>query len=249
MCTVTYLPTANYNFLLTSNRDERSSRKPASFPAVSQASTGDQTVFPKDGEAGGTWIACSASLTICLLNGAFQAHLSQPPYRLIRGLVVLAAFNYPNVNDFIANYDLDGIEPFTMLLLSHSINDLILLELRWDSKNKFVTQKDVKQPHIWSSVTLYTPAIVQRREAWFTQWLASQEEFTVEGIRKFHHFGGEGDRAFDLKMNRADIVSTLSITTVACFSSQIDMHYEDTQSNDIITYTLPRKNVYIAHLP
>lgn len=248
MCTVTYLPPGNCNFLLTSNRDERNSRKPASFPAFKRASTGDQIVFPEDGQAGGTWIACSADLTICLLNGAFEAHLPQPPYRLSRGLLVLEAFNYPDINDFITNYNLHDIEPFTMLLVLHNMNDLNLLELRWDGKNKFLAQKDVKQPHIWSSVTLYTPPIIQKREVWFTQWLASQKEFTVEGIRKFHHFGGEGNEAYHLKMNWLD-VATVSITTLACCSSQIDMHYEDTQSKDILTYTLPRKNTYITHLP
>jgi hypothetical protein len=201
-------------------------------------------VFPKDGQAGGTWIACSATLTVCLLNGAFKAHLPQPPYRLSRGLVVLAAFEYSDINNFMEEYSLEGIEPFTMLILSHKSNDLKLTELCWDGENRFIAQKDIKQPHIWSSVTLYTPLVIQKREGWFAQWLDKESHATIEGIRRFHHFGGEGDQAYDLKMSRSGIVSTVSITSVVCLPEQITMQYEDTRASTIITHSLSRKNMY-----
>ena len=69
MCTVSFLPLDN-GFILTSNRDERALRKPAEFPATYQSNSGTVT-FPRDGKAGGTWIAASKTKMICLLNGGF----------------------------------------------------------------------------------------------------------------------------------------------------------------------------------
>ena len=88
MCTVTYLPLPNNNFLLTSNRDVSVNRKPASFPITMETSNG-KIIFPKDGEANGTWIGSNEkNRTVVLLNGGFENHISNPPYDKSRGLIV-----------------------------------------------------------------------------------------------------------------------------------------------------------------
>src|SRR5579871_6575106 len=127
MCTVTYLPTPT-GYILTSNRDEALVRKPAEIPD-SVAIGNCQVLFPRDGEAGGTWIATADNgRTVCLLNGAFTRHKHNPPYRKSRGLVVLDFFTLPNAKAFADSYDLTGIEPFTILVIEKSM----LYELRWD---------------------------------------------------------------------------------------------------------------------
>src|SRR4051812_22764348 len=74
MCTVTYLPLKE-GFIITSNRDERLVRKPADAPQIISG-LNTRILFPRDGEAGGTWIATSENnRTVCLLNGAFVPHL------------------------------------------------------------------------------------------------------------------------------------------------------------------------------
>lgn len=54
MCTVTYIPQENNNFILTSNRDEAYGRKTLapSFYTID----GVKMLFPKDAVAGGSWI-------------------------------------------------------------------------------------------------------------------------------------------------------------------------------------------------
>ena len=68
MCTVTFIPEAG-DIYLTSNRDERPGRAPALFPSRS-GSNGGQLLFPKDGEAGGSWIALKRSGDAAVLLSA-----------------------------------------------------------------------------------------------------------------------------------------------------------------------------------
>src|SRR5688500_18696780 len=102
MCTLTYIPLKD-GFLFTSNRDERRLRAPALPPEVYRVH-GKDILFPKDGEAGGSWVASSDSLQLCLLNGAFERHIPNPPYRLSRGIVLLDAFGYEGFHAFFEKY-------------------------------------------------------------------------------------------------------------------------------------------------
>ena len=73
MCTVTYLPNNNGDFIFTSSRDEEVQRK----TLAPEIYTKDETrfVYPKDLVGGGTWIATSdQERLVCLLNGAYEAH-------------------------------------------------------------------------------------------------------------------------------------------------------------------------------
>ena len=84
MCTVTFIP-ARQRIYLTSNRDEKNWRTDALPPAVYPAGSG-QMMYPKDGDAGGTWIAAHDNgNAIVFLNGGMEAHNPQPPYRKSRG--------------------------------------------------------------------------------------------------------------------------------------------------------------------
>ena len=87
MCTVSFVPTKN-GVCITSNRDEKVSRKKAISP---QKTTINNKVitFPKDPQAGGTWFAHDDKNVIVLLNGAEEKHISKGNYRKSRGLIVL----------------------------------------------------------------------------------------------------------------------------------------------------------------
>ena len=101
MCTVTYIPSNKDSYILTSNRDESPQRASAEIPKKYKIF--DQDIFfPRDPQAGGTWIASSEeNYTLCLLNGAFKKHKWNPPYRMSRGLVLLDFFKYNNTNKFL----------------------------------------------------------------------------------------------------------------------------------------------------
>src|SRR5688572_20600569 len=115
MCTVTYIP-VNDSFFFTSNRDEKDWRTPALPPSVNEHHSG-KILYPKDSNAGGTWIAGHENGNLVVfLNGAFVAHTPQPPYRKSRGLVLLDLIDHSTpFNSFLA-INLNNIEPFTAVV-------------------------------------------------------------------------------------------------------------------------------------
>lgn len=232
MCTVTYLPNPNGNYILTSSRDETIIR--SALPPEEYKVHGKNILFPKDPKAGGTWIAYAENRTACLLNGAFHKHISTPPYKKSRGLVLLDYFTYSYILEFINRYDFTGIEPFTLII----IEDSKLFELRWDESKIHIAEQDASIAHIWSSVTLYSEKNIVKRNSWFKIWLSSNIYFSSEAIRQFHKTAGEGDPKNDVLMNRNDILRTVSITTIEKNADTMLFMHEDLLHNSFTTKTL-----------
>lgn len=228
MCTVTYIPQAGGQYILTTNRDEQASRSPQQLSVESRE--GATLIFPRDVGAGGTWIVTADSdRTVCLLNGAFEGHEHRPPYRRSRGLMVLDLFDFPSAEEFVAEYQFEGMEPFTMVMVEWGN----LYELRWDERTAHFSRMDAGAPRIWSSSTLYPPAIRGKREQWFRRWHPNNGWPELDGILDFHHNAGEGDPWNDVVMNRHGVVQTVSISSVVRSTQSIEMRYEDLLHNNI----------------
>lgn len=222
MCTVTFVPQKGGGFLLTSNRDEQASRSPQNITTATLY--GQQMLFPRDTEAGGTWIAASGqNKVVCLLNGAFKFHQRRPPYRKSRGIMVLECFEYNALSDFAESYNFEGLEPFTFVLIDQGE----LAELRWDGSQKYYKKLATDHLHIWSSATLYDANAQKRREEWFEEWKKTQENYNLSSILDFHKHAGDGDPWNDVIMNRLGMVQTVSITNVISNQNGIAMHYHD----------------------
>jgi uncharacterized protein with NRDE domain len=234
MCTVTFVNAGNKIFL-TSNRDEKYRRKPAVAPEAYSFPNG-KIIYPKDADAGGTWFAAHENgNVIVLLNGAFVKHKPAPPYRHSRGLVILKLLQRYDVIEQFNKIDLENIEPFTLVIWYEGK----LYESRWDGENKFLTEKDNMESHIWSSATLYDNDIVSKREEWFAEWLRENKLPIQDDIFHFHQFTGDGDRHNDLLMNRDGEVATVSITGV-----------ELSKDNALVKYLdLLQHKVYNEHIP
>lgn len=233
MCTVTFIPAGDTCYL-TSNRDEKHWRSPAFIPAVQAMNTG-RLLFPKDSDAGGTWIAAHENgNAIVFLNGGFVAHTPQPPYRKSRGLILLdLADSASPWNSFLA-INLNNIEPFTAVLWEQGH----LYECRWDGQQKFHKEINPGRPHIWSSVTLYDEAVIRKRRQWFTQWLQRHPQPQGNDILHFHQFTGDGDRRNDLLMDRDGKVCTVSVTQLIISTPSIQMQYLDLRNNSTASQEL-----------
>lgn len=225
MCVVTYLPEADGGFILTSNRDE-SIRRPAAIPPRRYLVEEQLIAFPKDAQAGGTWIATTERRILCLLNGAFQKHARHPPYRRSRGLVVLDAFSYDSPHTFAREYDFTDIEPFTLVMVDKAYDFSTLHELRWDGTKTHFKCLPTDAPRIWSSVTLYSESIVQERESWFQAWLAAPHADIAGEIIAFHTSAGKGDPANDLRVDRGSL-KTVSITQIQSRANEVSVFYQD----------------------
>lgn len=224
MCTVTLLPLSEHSFVLTSNRDEDIERK--TIPPSIYYEDGIQMLYPKDQKAGGTWIGISdRNRVICLLNGGFENHKRTLPYRKSRGTVVIDLLKSPNFLSALDNYDFVDIEPFTLVVIDWSSKQNFF-EVVWDGR-KLHKQLLDRKLYVWSSSTLYTSEMKEKRE----KWLHAFERNTVLDectLLDFHKYGGEGYKSYDLQMDRGGL-KTKSITQIHKTSDEISMRYEDLQ--------------------
>ncbi len=234
MCTVSFIPKSNNDFILTSNRDESPNRNTLA-PQLYEVN-GVKLLFPKDEIAGGTWIGASAKKRlICLLNGGFVAHQPEESYRLSRGVVVTELLTSEDVLEKINTFYFKGIEPFTIILVDWSV-DLSLYELVWDGENIHFSKKPL-QPTIWSSSLLYNDNVKKKREIWFSDFIHASKVIHEEEIIHFHKTAGEGDKETNLVMDKI-FVRTKSITEFSKRNGQCEMRYEDLMTNKIFIQSL-----------
>lgn len=225
MCTVTYVPLQEKGYFLTSNRDEAPHR--AATGLMDSLLDKTRVLFPKDSEAGGTWIGVNHwGVTLCLLNGAFQLHQRRLPYRMSRGLLMLDFLKQEKPVECFLSEDLQGIEPFTLVAVSTEA----LWELRWDGQSRFARELNNDEPHIWSSSTLYDTAMQRKRKGWFFSSPASSLPANRMDILSFHKNGGEGDPTYAIVMNRDEVVRTVSITQVCHQADTSEMWFYDVRS-------------------
>jgi len=221
MCTVTYIPTAE-GCIITSNRDEKITREKA-LPPKEYLIDEKKVIFPKDPNAGGTWIAHNKTKVIVLLNGAKEKHIPKPNYRKSRGLIVLDLMKAENSLEFWKTIDLNDIEPFTIVLFEN--NNLV--QLQWNEVKKSKEEIDEKQSHIWSSSTLYSKEIREQKKKWFQNFMQSNSKPTPQEILNFHQFTESENKEFGLQINRNDVLKTISITQCKVTNDIIQMEYLD----------------------
>ncbi len=236
MCTVTYVPTAN-GYYLTSNRDEKVSRKKAILP-TEYYKNGISLIFPKDADAGGTWIALKDNGdSICLLNGAFENFTPNKIYTLSRGKIVTQLAISNNIVSGFNNISLTKTAPFTLII----INNAKLFECKWDGELKHVKELCSASTHIWSSATLYNKNQQQLRQKWFNEWVAKNPLPSLYNIFSFHKNTGEGNSHYDLVMNRENKTFTVSITGISVTADASIMQYMDLLTNEYKTVAFAKQ--------
>lgn len=222
MCTVSYLPLENDGFILTSSRDVPYARKRATLPKKKEED-GVELNYPKDGEAGGTWIGTSSkNRLICLLNGGFYYHTSRSTYKKSRGLIVKELLKVDDIKKGLKDVNLIGVEQFTLTIVDWN-DALELFEFVWDGAKKHL-KKMKQEPQIWSSATLYDRSVKKLRKEWFADW-QSANKFTQKNILEFHKTAGIGDPNIDILMDRK-MGGTVSITSVKKEKKKVSMKYE-----------------------
>lgn len=228
MCTVTFIPKGNSNFILTSNRDEavgRTTLTPDFYDV-----DGVKMLYPKDAVAGGSWIGISEKNSmICLLNGGYENHIRVENYKMSRGVVVKELLKAEDLSATIDGFDYKGIEPFTIIAIDWS-SGLKVTELVWDGYKAHITLLPYA-PKIWSSSTLYTAPMKQKRRDWFEGFL-TENTLEADDMCHFHTTAGEGDKHVDVCMDRG-LLKTVSITQVEKTTDTCTMTYYDLQKEEV----------------
>lgn len=229
MCTVTFIPLGNNDFILTSNRDEDPSRK--TIPPKKYIEEDVSLIYPKDELAGGTWIGLSENKRlICLLNGGFVKHQRAKTYEKSRGVIVKELLISTDAVAVIENYDFKNIEPFTIVLVDWK-DGLKAYELVWTGEHKrFNLLED--EPKIWSSATLYDAEMTKKRKVWFANWLETIDEFSQQQIIDFHKDDTKGSPEVTFKMKR-ETVETVSVTSIKKETEKVAIKYIDVLTDTV----------------
>ncbi len=222
MCTVTFIPLENKNFVLTSNRDEAPNR--TTVPPRNDSSERVMLLAPKDALAGGTWIGSSTKKrTLCILNGGFTMHKRSPDFTQSRGLVVKELLVTDDLFAAVESADYTKVEPFTLVIVTYE-NELQLHQLVWDGVNKHF-EKLPNKPTIWSSSTLYSEQMKRERKAWFEDFKKSTQ-LSAQSLLDFHWNTAKENQEYGVIMDRF-FVKTKSTTQVEKMDNIINMRYYD----------------------
>ncbi len=233
MCTVSLIPKGNQDFILTSNRDEAPNRESLAPSFHEYKNT--NLLFPKDTLSGGTWVGVSEkNRVICVLNGGFEIHKRQLPYRQSRGVVAKDFMVANTVIETVESYNFQNIEPFTMVIIDWNFG-LICYELVWDGCEKHFSELPLK-PKIWSSSSLYNQAMKEERLQWFERFL-NNTETDSKAILQFHKTAGNTNKNYGVIIDRG-FVKTTSITQIEKKNLSVEMRYENLQNKHKHTQTL-----------
>ena len=232
MCTVSFV-SSNGKTIITSNRDEKVLRPSAIEPKNYQINT-KNVFFPKDPKAGGTWFAVDEnSNVLVLLNGAEEKHILKEKYNRSRGLIVLELIGETSPLEMWQTIDLENVESFTLVLFE----DQKLYQLRWNEIEKTTLALDVTKNHIWSSSTLYSAAIREKRANWFNTFLDTKPEVNEAELFNFHRYTEEENTEHGLVINRNDALKTLSITQAVVEKNKVQMAHFDLIKNDSFNHS------------
>lgn len=231
MCTVTIIPLANNDFVLTTNRDEAPDR--VSLVPDFYAINDTKLLFPKD-KKGGTWIGVSEkNRVVCVLNGAYVNHERQASYRKSRGIVANDFMISDDIVDTIDSYNFQDIEPFTIVIADWN-SSLKFYELVWDGKHKHVVELPLES-RIWSSSTLYNEVMQRERQQWFENFEALYD-LNANALLEFHKKTDVENMDYGVIMNRG-YVKTTSITQVEKQGNSVGMRYENLENKTVTTKT------------
>lgn len=230
MCTVSYV-FANGKTIITSNRDEKVARPNAVEPK-NYLVNNKKVIFPKDQKAGGTWYAITDDASVLvLLNGADEKHQLKSSYRKSRGLIVLDIISANSAIEYWKSIDLSDIEPFTLVLYQSKK----LYQLRWNEIEKQTTSLNATQNYIWSSSTLYSKEIRDKRANWFATFIDTKPQVNEIEMFNFHRYAEGDNKEHGLVINRNDILKTLSITQTVIDKNKVVLsHYDLQQQKEFI---------------
>lgn len=201
MCILSIFSKTNGDFILTQNRDE-SIYRPTSPNIETREFYGQKVTSPIDLNSGGTWIYYTEKFAVCVLNGGYEKHSHHPPYRMSRGLVILELLKFDSMDKFIAEINLEEIEPFTMVMIDLKSNQKQILV--WNGKQKFVENLSDEKLIVRSSSTLYDAS----EKLYHKQNFEDLNLINPEEIYKIHQ------KLAMLKNDKYPIVQSTSITQI-----------------------------------
>jgi hypothetical protein len=104
---------------------------------------------------------------------------------------------------------------------------LYLYQLRWNGDTKTAVELDKMQNYIWSSSTLYSKDIREKRANWFHTFLDTKPEVNPKELLDFHRYTEGNNSEHGLVINRNDLMKTLSITQTVIEKNKVTIVHHD----------------------
>jgi len=228
MCTVSWsdLPDGLHIFC---NRDEQRAREPATPPSSGDRD-GISYLAPRDGRAGGTWIATNEhGLAVCLLNHYPRPSPPPPANRVSRGELVLSLMGCSTVERAQALLQvgvLAAYRPCIVLLFFRppGASQAALPErFAWDGSAVRHTVIERMRPQTSSS--FMTKAVIDSRLAHFDQVPRSEGQTPLaEDLLVYHRSHHPTKGAYSVCMHRPD-AHTVSFTHLQIGPETATMDY------------------------
>jgi uncharacterized protein with NRDE domain len=181
--------------------------------------------YPIDPQSNGTWFCVKENGNVfVLLNGAEKKHISDPPYRMSRGQILIEFVKGFDGPEFWQKINLKDIEPFTIIVFAKNK----LYQLWWNGKTRHTIKLTIDTPYIWSSATLYPDEIRSRRKIWFQNFLKNSHYKPASNeLFDFHIHTQKDDRENGLVINRDQKIMTKNITQCILEHDRFVLHHLD----------------------
>jgi len=239
MCTVSFIATSN-EIIITSNRDEQTLRSVALPPNEIEMQFGS-LYYPIDTKAGGTWFIVSSLGNVgVLLNGAFEKHIPLSNYKSSRGEILPLIFQEENPLKALQQLDLSGFQQHTIILFVYKN----LYQCIWDAEQLHVKELPVSEPHIWSSVTLYSAETIALKKLAFTTFIANTFSINSANIIDFHTQLTLQNKPHLLMPTVQATMQTVSLSSVCISKQYINLYYQDCNTGNTYNNTVPFQTMF-----
>ena len=227
MCTVSWRQTEE-RYDLFFNRDELRSRA-AEHPPTLDAREGVHFIMPRDGQAGGTWLAANDhGVTVCLLNDyANPWRPAAAGVRFSRGHIVADAADARTLDIVLRRVQAQPLPltaPFQLLALQPGEAPLLL---HWSGAALLQSRREFVPPLLTSS-SFATATVIAARFATFERLVRVPAHPTVEELAYFHRHYDPAAGACSVSMSRPD-ASTRSTIRVSVDPAQVALSYTSPQ--------------------
>ncbi|MEX0929800.1 MAG: NRDE family protein [Balneolales bacterium] len=238
MCTVTFYPNDDHNWILSTNRDELKSRKKAKPPFI-QKSGELPYLAPVDGQAGGTWVGVNeAGIGLTIINN-YQGNnplLNHRTDAVSRGLIIpdlMSRNHLEDVNARMQQLKVARYNPFK--LIGMQSQPWMIMEWSWDGQ-KYRTRSLPVEPAIWVSSGRDYDGVSDNRRKIFERFLESDPLPGVDAVRRLHSSGLPETGAYSIAMEQ-ELVATVSNTIAEVNNGIARMHYHDGRPAESGTWT------------
>jgi hypothetical protein len=222
VCTASWVSDAGALRLLF-NRDELRTREPALPPALGDLGS-TRWIAPRDGRAGGTWIAASdRGVALALLN---RSEGIPPAIAASRGLLIpelLPAAGPEELRARLGGRDLSAFPPFRLLGLWQGATRGLVAG--WDGRRLDLEEVDARQGLLCSSslgdgqVTASRSAVWRARHEHAPRWSRAEHA-------DFHRDHTPEPSADSVCMHREDACS-VSLTALELAPGEVRLAYQD----------------------